>query len=252
MLRSAAVLSIVVHLACAQGRTVDRDAAIERLRTFGQNYGSRLQDFSCNKLVSRQEARVGKENEWKSIGTSEEEINYIGHNETSRLLAIDGTPVVGRTRIKHGVTIGGEFGLLGIIFAPKAKAELVWDTESGPPGLCAVRYRVDKSTSPMRIQMGRTRIETGHHGRLVFACETGIVTQLASQSDPVANRNLGLRTFITFAPAIIGERQFQLPQAVENATQFGKELEKSTVVFKNYRKYDASSAIRFETDDQPR
>lgn len=142
----------------------------------------------------------------------------------------------------------------GIIFADKARAEVAWeDQENSENGtLCKVRFHVAEQAAPIRAGMGRKQIILGHHGQIFFGCGTGVVTRVESESDKDPDKGVELRVLVSFAPAPIGDKQFQLPESAEDFTRFGKELARASATFRNYRKYDASSAIRFGTEEPPR
>jgi hypothetical protein len=53
---------------------------------------------------------------------------------------------------------------------------------------------------------------------------------------------------VRYAPAMIGDREFLLPQEALELNYFHKTLTKVEIQFTRYRKYDASSAINFGPD----
>lgn len=245
-------LFAVSSAARAQTSAVDREAALKRLREFARTYEARLEDFRCNKVISRIATRVGKENKWKHVDESEEEIYYLRHRERRQLITIDGKPSQGRNRLKYGFTVGGEFGLLGNIFSDKANPELGWDHQEGAASspICVFRYHVAETDAPLVVSMNRTRVELGHHGTVYSHCDTGVVTRLDTASDSAPDWDIELSTSIRFAPTLISNKQFQLPQSAEDLNRINGQITKALVVFRNYRKFDASSEITFDTGEE--
>lgn len=240
-------LAIFCVLAPAQTEQVTREVALDRLREFARNYEARLQDFRCNKYISRSSTRYGHEQNWKHVDESEEEIFYLRHREHRKLLIIDGHPANGRERPRHGYTLGGEFGLLGHVFSAKANPEMTWDHQEGPANtpICVFHYHVAAEDAPLVVRMGRERVELAHHGTVYSQCATGIVTRLETESDPL--RNIELSTTILFAATTIGDKEFQLPQSATDAFRLDKQRTRAQVMFRNYRKYDSSTQITFDT-----
>ena len=221
-----------------------REAALRRLREFSENYGVRLQSFTCNKLIDRATAKKGQENQWKHVDQSEEAIYYVAQRERRKLVSIDGKPANGRNRVKHGMTVGGEFGLLGNIFSKQAKAAFTWDRQEGDT--CVWRYTVAESDAPIVAHMNFRRVTLGHHGTIYSGCETGVVSRLDTASNREPDKGIAMHTSIRFAPAYIADKQFQLPHTAEDISRFKSQITKASVSFRKYRKYEASSDIHFE------
>ncbi len=244
-------LPLLCLSASAQTEPLTGEGALERVREFSRNYEARLQDFRCNKYISRTAARYGHEQNWKHVDESEEEIFYLRHREHRKLLTIDGRPANGREHPRYGYALGGEFGLLGRIFSTKANAEMTWDHREGSAAnpICVFRYRVAAEDAPLVVQMGRERVELAHHGAVYSECATGIVTRLDTESE--ARWNIELSTTILFAAATIGDKEFQLPRSASNNFRIEKQRTRAQVTFRNYRKYDSSTQITFDTGDEP-
>ena len=240
------LLAFLTTVLCIRAETgeANREAALRLLRDFSENYGARLQSFTCNKAIDRATAKKGAENHWKHVDRSEEEIYYVARRERRKLVSIDGKPANGRNRVKHGMTVGGEFGLLGNIFSKQAKAAFTWDHQQGD--ICVWRYTVAESDAPIVAHVSFRRITLGHHGIIYAGCETGVVSQLDTASDREPDKGIEMNTSIRFAPTYIGDRQFQLPQKAEDISRSGSHITRASVSFGNYRKYEASSDIHFE------
>lgn len=252
--RTLILLFSACSLAFAQTDTLVPEAAITALRGFAEGYLARLQDFSCDREVKRSGTHVGKENNWKATDTSEEEIDYVEHSEKRRLLSLNGVAVKSRARPKSGIAVGGEFGLLGRIFSEKAKAQIQADhQEAGKGGLvCVFRYRIAEADAPITGRKGKETVTMGHHGLIYSYCASGVVIRLDAESDREPDKGMAMKTSIRFAPVTIAGKEFILPTTAEDISRSEKTLTRAEVIFRNYRKYDASSAIHFEPQENPK
>lgn len=218
---------------------LDTAEALEKLKSFAENYGARLQDFTCNKHTTRQESKLPG-TQWKPVDGYAEEINYVNHGESRKLIQVDGK----RGMKRGGTKVGGEFALLGHIFGTKAQAEFAFERQEHD--VCVFRYHVPETTAPFVVSMGRLPVRLGHGVEVFSVCATGVVTRVDAASDKEPDKGIEMRTSIRFAPVDIGGKTFQMPQTAEDISRVGNNLTKADVTFSGYRKYDSSSSVHFE------
>ena len=131
--------------------------------------------------------------------------------------------------------------MLGRIFSEKAKAQIQADhQEAGKGGLvCVFRYRIAEADAPITGHKGKETVTMGHHGLINSYCASLVVICLDAESDREPDKGMAMKTSIRFAPVTIAGGEFicQLQRKV---------------IFRNYRKYDASSAIHFEPQENPK
>jgi len=246
---------------CALGQTPPPDAAarqaiVDRIRKAALEYGERLQNFTCTQITARSIGPSATGTRWKPLETQEMELNYVDHREHYTVLSVNGQTTNLRRRIKPGYFKAyGQFGSgLQSIFDPKSNGAFEWDhAESGAGGrVCVLRYRVRQASSNVVITADADQVRVGHHGMVWASCDTGEVTRFVSETDPAEVRRigrrvpLGYRLDVHYALATIGAGEYLLPQSAVDVALFYKTWTKEETEFRGYRKYDASSSIRFE------
>jgi hypothetical protein len=244
------------------GQTPPPDAAsqaaiLARMKDAAVHYADRLQDFLCVERIKRSKEDSGPFKHWQVLETQEREVGYIAHQEHSRLLRVNGKPP-GTTKMKPGYFVpSGEFGLtMGYIFDPKSAAEFEWDHEetSGGPRLCVFRYRVTTENGSMTLYADGDRIHMRHHGLVYADCESGAPMRVQIETEPVSVMRsgqkivLGWRIDVRYAMTAIAGTEFLLPQTSEETVRYGASQTKVEIQFQQYRKYESSSTVMFDTD----
>lgn len=229
------------------------------MREAAVNYGERLQDFSCTQYTERSTDNGSNGKRWKHIDTLEHQVDYVDHHERYRLLNVNGkTNDLARRLMKGHFSPGGEFGSrLRHIFAPIAQAQFAWDRTEEIDGrrACVFRYRVGEETSTLAMEINGQSVTMGHHGFVHADCETGAVLRIEIETDPAwawlgGQRNaIGAQVDLRYGMASIGAKEFLLPLEAVEIARFGQTLSKADIKFRNYRKYDAESSIKFETGE---
>jgi len=248
--------------AAAQISAADTEAhasVIARIREAALSYGDRLQNFTCVQTLARSIGPSIDGSRWKPLETQELELNYVDRREHYNLLQVNGETTDLQKRIKPGYFRGyGQFGsALLNIFDPKANATFEWDhAESGPGGkVCILRYGAPQSSSSIVITADMDRVRVGHHGSVWANCESGAVTRFVTETDPADVRRLGRRVPIgyrldvRYGPVTLGSTEFLLPQSAIQIALFNKTWTKAEIQFRQYRKYDANSIIKFDRED---
>lgn len=251
-------------IACAYAQSLapspaDQQALIARMREAAVNYGERLQNFSCTQYTERSTDNGSNGKHWKHIDTLEHQVDYVDHHERYRLLSINGkTNDLARRLMKGHFSPGGEFGSrLRHIFVPIAQAQFAWDRaeEIGGRRACVFRYRVAEETSTLAMEINGQSITLGHHGFVHADCETGAVLRIEIETDAAwawlgGQRNaIGAQVDLRYGMASIGAKEFLVPLEAVEIARFGRTLSKADIRFRNYRKYDADSSIKFETGE---
>jgi hypothetical protein len=229
------------------------------MRESAINYGARLENFSCTQYTERFTDNGSKAKHWKHLDSLVHQVDCVDHVERYGLLKVNGKSNDAAKRLKLGHFLpGGEFGSrLRHVFAPAAEAEFTWDRaeEIGGRRACVFRYRVAEQTSTMAMQVNQQSITLGHHGFVHADCETGSVLRIEMESDPGwawlgGRRNeIGAQVDLRYGMVMIGEKEFLVPTDAVEIARFDLGLTKADIKFKEYRKYDADSSIKFETGE---
>jgi hypothetical protein len=250
-------LLLAALVVCAGGQSNAPDAAaqeamISRMRQAALEYGDRLQNFTCVQTQARSIGPSPTGTKWKTLETQEQELNYVDHREHYRVLRVNGETTNLEKRIKRGYFQGhGEFGsALQNIFLPQSNAAFEWDHAEA--GSCVFRYRVAQASSLVVITADLDKVKLGHHGMVWTDCDTGAVTRLLTETDEGEVRRagrrvgLGYRLEVIYSPTAIGAAEFLLPQSAVRTALFYKTWTKAEIQFRQYRKYDANSTVKFE------
>ena len=253
------LISIAFGLA-ALGQTVAPDSAeqqaiLRRMREAALSYSDRLQDFICTQITTRTADRYGN-GHWKPLEVQELELSYVAHKESYRLLKVDGKSTDVDKRVKQGYfKPSGEFGTaLRWIFGPKAKAEFFWDRleGAGTKRACIFRYSVAESSSTMMMHADLDVAPMGHRGFVQADCDTGMVLRIHIVTDPAFVKRhgqpvaVGTWLDVRYGWTTISSKEFLVPQEAEETGIFGPTLTRAKIEFRNYRKYESNSTIRFD------
>ena len=248
--------AILVFGIVAHGQTRDSDQVLSRMKEAARVYADRLQDFVCTQLQKRSTGASPTGTHWKLLETQESVLEYVNHKEHYSVLKVNGETLDPEKRIKRGHFIpGGEFAtMLRKIFDPKAEAAFEWDHDetSGATHVCIFRYNVPQATSTLVMHADADNVQLGHHGMVWADCDTGAVTRFRIESDVKevirgkTHVPLQHRMEVLYAPATIGSQEFLLPQSVDESVLFYKTWTRVEIQFREYRKYDANSVIRFD------
>jgi hypothetical protein len=232
---------------------------IARMREAALNYGDRLQDFTCTQLTERFTDNESNGKHWKHIDNLEHQVDFVSHRERYRLQKVNGkTTDLGRRLKKGYFQPGGEFGSrLRKIFEPDQDAEFLWDRDEqiGGRRACVFRYRIPEATSTMAMQVDLESVTLGHHGFVHADCETGTVLRIEMETDRAwvhlggRRSEIGAQVDLRYGTVTISGKEFLVPLEAVEIARFDRSLTKADIKFKNYRKYDADSSIKFETGE---
>lgn len=186
----------------------------------------------------------------------------MAHKENYRLVQVNGQSTNLQRRIKQGYfKPGGEFGTaLWWIFNPKAKTEFVRYHREASDGrnICVFQYHVPIASTTWTMQVNVDRVPMAHHGLVQADCRDGAVLRIQMESEPARIRQrghdlaLGARLDMRYGPVTIAAREFLLPQGAEEVALFAETLTKAEIRFRDYRKYESNSTIKFgEGDPKP-
>jgi len=257
-LRIAVLPAVLVLAANGQPPAPDateRKAIASRMQQAALAYIDGLQNFTCTQFLTRTAGNSPTGPHWKLLDTQEAELDYVDRKEQYTLLKVNGESTDPAKRIKRGpyLTPGGEFASrLLKIFDPKAHAEFDWDhEETAGAHTCVFRYNVPQATSTEIIHADQDHVQVGHHGMVWANCDTGAVTRFQLESDigevvRIGRRmQVGFRTEVRYAPTAIGSQEFLLPQSATVMALFYKTWTKVEIQYRQYRKYDSNSVVKF-------
>jgi hypothetical protein len=229
----------------------DHEALIARMRQAAHVYTQGLEDFLCTKITTRSGDRSGAGSRWKPLDVQEAEVSYVNHQETERLLKVNGQSA--NLKIKQGYFIpGGEFGTsLLQIFSSSVHAQFTFDHQesAGSQQLCVFRYRVPLETSRWGMSDGTQSVGFAHHGMVYADCDSGAVMRFHMESEPAEMHRLmfhfpvGERLDVSYRPTLIAGKEFLLPNSAVAIAWYDSDWTRAEMQFQNYRKFQSNSRI---------
>ena len=214
------------------------------------NYARSLPDFVCNQLTRRSVDASGTSQQWRLVDSIDEELRYIGHKESYRVVSVNGKKAGTPERRPAGATSWSEFGnLLTWIFDPKAEAALKWQSltpfNKRPTHLFS--YAVTQPKSQFTIGGPKSPVAVAFFGFVWADAETSMVVHVTLVAQSPAGYPLqSVTADLGYEPIKVGEQQFALPVKWDFRAKEGKGLIWNEVEFRRYRKTGADPADKFE------
>jgi hypothetical protein len=214
-------------------------------------YSSHLPNFRCIQETHRFTAPAKTPDQLKEADSFKDELTYEDGKESYRTVELNGTKTDTTRGELKGVHSRGEFGsmLLGL-FDPDIAATYRWGGRAMAMGvLCQVfEVEVSRAKSNFTLSHNGRREPAGYAGRIFIDEETGLVRRVTIQGVGLS-KDFGLQspTFsLEYSMVRIGRDDYLLPlRSVLQLRQLKKVVRNETV-FRGYRRFDASSEIKFE------
>jgi hypothetical protein len=214
------------------------------------SYASRLPNFRCHRETKRLTAPVRNSERFHDADSIVEELTYESPKETYRTVQVNGMKSsMGRDALK-GVSSRGEFGsMLKSIFRPEAAARYKWAGRAMTGGvLCEVfDVDVDPARSNFVLTFNLRQEIAGFHGRVFVDEESGLVRRIVLEGGGLP-KDFGLQspTFsLEYGMVRISGDDYLLPLRSVLQVRQGKQVVRNETQFRDYRKFEASSQIKF-------
>ena len=242
-----------VHLAADSGAL----AAPEQRKVWDEatasalSYSSRLPNFRCNRETHRLTAPVKSAERFSQTDTFIEELTYESPNETYRTLEVNGQKSSVQRETLKGVHSRGEFGsMLKSIFRLEAGAQYKWSGRAMTGGVLCDVFDVDvpMTRSNFILTFNLRQEIAGFHGRVFIDEDSGLVRRLVLQGAGLP-KDFGLQspTFsLEYGMVRIGVEDHLLPLRSVLQVRQGKQVVRNETQFRDYRKFAASSQIKFQ------
>jgi len=242
-----------VHLAADSGAL----AAPEQRKIWDEatasalSYSSRLPNFRCNRETHRLTAPVKSAERFTQTDTFVEELTYESPNETYRTLEVNGQKSSVQRETLKGVHSRGEFGsMLKSIFRLEAGAQYKWSGRAMTGGVLCDVFDVDvpMTRSNFILTFNLRQEIAGFHGRVFIDEDSGLVRRLVLQGAGLP-KDFGLQspTFsLEYGMVRIGAENHLLPLRSVLQVRQGKQVVRNETQFRDYRKFEASSQIKFQ------
>ena len=242
-----------VHLAADSGAP----AAGELQRLWGEatasalSYSARLPNFRCNRETRRLTAPVRGSERFREADSIIEELTYEGGKETYKTMEVNGEKSSMRRDALKGVQSRGEFGsMLKSIFRPEAAAKYQWAGRAMSGGALCDVFDVDVpvSRSNFILTFNLRQEIAGFHGRVFIDEESGLVRRVVLEGGGLPKDFLlQSPTFsLEYGMVRIASDDYLLPLRSVLQVRQGKQVVRNETQFRDYRKFEAASQIKFQ------
>jgi hypothetical protein len=240
--------------ALAQPLEPEQASLLEQAREAALEYSNSLPDFLCTEVVRRSEDDDGG-GRWRKLDTLTVKLSYFGHREGYKLMEIDGKPTLLEYEHMAGAVSTGEFGArLYSVFNPRSQGDFRWKGWATMRNRRVARfwYHIDREHSVYRVQSGtvpegRNSIMVPYHGEVFVDEETHKVLRLTQQAEIPAGFPIdGNDITVDYEFAAVGGKKFLLPSNAYVKTKSGKYVAENHVEFRDYRKFQAESSVKFD------
>ena len=214
------------------------------------NYAARLPNFRCNRENRRLVAPLKAPNSFKQSDAFVEQLTYENNKESYRTLEVNGQKSDTSRAALKGVRSSGEFGgMLEATLDPEVSATYKWVGHAMATGiLCDVfEIEVPRQKSHFGFTFNARREVASVTGRIFVNPETHLVRRITLKGSELP-KDFGLQSptlSLEFGMVRIGDSEYLLPLHSVLQAREGKTVVRNETQFRDYRKFDAESKIRF-------
>ncbi|HUE01202.1 MAG TPA: hypothetical protein VMR62_16630 [Bryobacteraceae bacterium] len=216
-------------------------------------YAEHLPNFRCIQETHRFTAALKTPDQLKEVDSFKEAILFEDGKQRYQRLFEDGLKADNTPAADNGIRTRNEFGLmLSGLFDPAVGASYKWVGHAMAMGvLCQVfEVQVSKAKTNFSLTQGGRREPVGYNGRVFIDAETGLVRRLTIQGAGLA-KDFGLQSpalSLDYGMVKIGRDDYLLPLRSVLQLQHAKAFVRNETVFRNYRKFEAESQIKFQNN----
>jgi hypothetical protein len=220
--------------------------ALARVKTYGLEYTSSIPNFTCVRSTEIRSSDQGM-GSWRRERSVDERISVAEGSD--RRQAIRSKTHRRLFQRANTLTVSNEFGaLLGRIFGEKSQATFTW-VGVLPSARWLLRYSIREPNSSLTITVkGRQEI-TGYDGYLDVDPASGTIYEVTYQTNslPEDFDISGGEGTVRYGQVEIEGRAYLLPVSASMITCSRGVFIDNQAVYSAYRKFDASSEIRFDS-----
>ncbi len=241
-----------LHLAADAGDLAapEQEKLWEEAAGSALSYSSRLPNFRCNRETHRLKAPLRNVEHFSQTDTFIEELTYEKTNETYRTLEVNGQKSSMQRDGLKGVHSSGEFGsLLKSIFGPEVAARYKWAGRAMTGGALCDVFDVDVPVerSSFILTFNLRQEVSGFHGRVFLDEDSGFVRRIVLQGGGLP-KDFELQSptiSLEYGMVHIAGEDHLLPLRSVLQVRQGKQVVRNETQFRDYRKFDAASEIKF-------
>jgi hypothetical protein len=267
MKRITILIALVYWAGTAFGQTgnpkrpstpAEQSAVIEKVRDHALSYTKELPNYICTQRTRQMvQGESFARLRW-GLGLIEEQISFVDHRETRRVVSLNGQPVAADgPDQKRGTPSRGEFGtLLEVIFDPQTSAHLKWERQTtlDRRPVYVFSYRVPQSKG-YTLTEAKQRIQVPYQGLVYADAETLTVVRIemkiTPQDIPKNSQYVNAGLTLDYKPEQVAGHESLLPAHYSLHYQMSKGVAWYEAEYSNYRKFSADATIQFEGDKNP-
>jgi ribosomal protein L39E len=259
----AAVLGLSSGIAQAQTTEqssiplgTEQENLLAMMRKYADRYVSNLPNFVCIQTTRQLEA--GKHSKhWRKGDVLTSKLTFNEGHEDRTLILVNSKEIRSSLRSwRTPLVTEGEFGLLlSRVLAPESEATFTWSRWETLKGkrLAVFDYDVDKQHSTLRLSLGDlAKAVVPYHGSVWADPGTGAVWRITDTATdiPAILETKEISTTIDYGEILIGDTSYLLPVEAVVSLLLEKRRVRNEMVFDDYRKFEARSAITFGPETQ--
>ena len=243
--------SVTVDSSGLKMRQEEQKRIWEEAAAGAMGYLDHLPNFRCTQETHRFSAPVKTPDQLKEADSFKDEIVYEDGKEHYQTIEINGVKPDTDTVQKQGIHARNEFGsMLRGLFDPDTAARYKWVGRAMTLGaLCQVfEVEVAKAKSNFVLHTGGRREPAGYTGRVYIDEEAGMIRRITIDGNGLPP-DFGLQSpslSIDYGMVKIGAEDHLLPLRSALQLRHHKEFIRNETVFRNYRKFEAESEIKFQ------
>jgi hypothetical protein len=229
---------------------------LEKAREAALRYEASLPDFICTQVVNRWQRTWGASWTSRLLDSLTVKLTYFEHKEDYELMRIDGWPTSLKYLQVSGALSTGEFGTrLFAIFHPGSQGEFRWKGWSTLRERRVARFsfRVAREHSTFRVQLGHLAAPTSpnstvvpYHGDVFVDKDTHMALRLKEVAEiPRGFPIHSSESTVDYDFVDVGGRRFLLPARASTKTRRGDVASENQTEFRDYRKFQTESQIRY-------
>ncbi len=210
-------------------------------------YEKELPDFVCSQVTIRNEDPKGT-NQWKMLGSTNEELTFLHGQEEYRTVAINGKKVTGESGHAASVLTANDFATyLHWTFDTSAATEISWSSWDALRGhrVHVLGFRVQKDHSQLTVGKGKNAIPSGFFGVINVDADSGAILKLGlvPTDIPPTSPMQAYSLELNWDFAKVGDHYYVLPyRADQHYKEAKKTLVWNEVEYRDYRKPGAEPA----------
>jgi hypothetical protein len=237
--------------------TTEQERILNAMRGYAEQYVANLPNFLCE-LVTRQYQAGRKPNHWRRGDVLTSRLLFSEGQEQHSLELVNDKPIrAGSRPWRAPLQTEGEFGiLLANVLASASDASYEWKQWDVVRGrrVAVFEYSIDVTHSTLTLSLSDLAKATiPYHGTVYGDPETGAVWRITNAASdlPAEIQTKSISTVIDYDQILIGDKTYLLPVQASVWLTTDSNNVRNDLEFRNYRKFETDSVIKFASADEP-